>query len=63
MSRTSIIRFVEILEDTLIGSRVEVFDLAEGADVIKHPKFYFFDPGVLNGLLVNFVVSKDRLRL
>lgn len=61
VSRTSIIRFVEILEDTLIGSRVEVFDLAEGADVIKHPKFYFFDPGVLNGLLVNFVVSKDRI--
>ncbi len=61
VSRASIIRFVEILEDTLIGSRVEVFDLAEGADVIKHPKFYFFDPGVLNGLLGNFVVSKDRI--
>ncbi len=61
VSRSSIIRFVEILEDTLVGSRVEVFSLAEGADVIKHPKFYFFDPGVLNGLLGNFVVSKDRI--
>lgn len=61
VSRSSIIRFVEILEDTLVGSRVEVFDLAEGADVIKHPKFYFFDPGVLNGLLGNFIVSKDRI--
>lgn len=60
VSRTSLVRFIEILEDTLIGQRVEVFDLAEGADIIKHPKFYFFDPGVLNGLLSNFNVSKDR---
>lgn len=38
----SIVRFVEILEDTLVASRVEVFELAEGADLNKHPKFYFF---------------------
>lgn len=61
VSRTSIIRFIEILEDTLIGYRVESFLEAEDADVIKHPKFYFFDPGVLNGLLNNFNVSEDRM--
>ena len=61
VSRSSIIRFVEILEDTLIGYRVPVFEKAKSADTIKHPKFYFFDPGVLNGLLDNFTVSKDRL--
>lgn len=61
VARTSIIRFIEILEDTLIGQRVEVFSLAESADTIKHPKFYFFDPGVLNGLLSNFTVSPDRI--
>lgn len=60
VSRSSLVRFIEILEDTMVGQRVEVFQLAEKADTIKHPKFYFFDPGVLNGLLGNFVVSKDR---
>lgn len=61
VSRSSIVRFIEILEDTLIGSRVEVFLAAEAADTIKHPKFYFFDGGVLNGLLGNFLVSPDRV--
>lgn len=60
VSRSSITRFIEILEDTLVGHRVEVFAGAPDADTIKHPKFYFFDPGVLNGLLYNFTVSGDR---
>ena len=61
VARSSCIRFVEILEDTLVGSRLDVFQDAESADTIKHPKFYFFDPGVLNGLLDNFHVSNDRI--
>lgn len=61
VSRASCIRFLEILEDTLVGSRVETFKENHHADVIKHPKFYFFDPGVLNGLLNNFVPSSDRI--
>lgn len=61
VSRTSCIRFVEILEDTLIAERVSVFERADEADTIKHPKFYFFDVGVLNGLLGNFAVSQDRI--
>jgi hypothetical protein len=28
---------------------------------VAHPKFYFFDVGVLNGLLGNFEVSGDRI--
>lgn len=63
VSRSSIVRFIEILEDTLIGSKIEVFDLATTANTIKHPKFYFFDVGVLNGLLENFLVSQDRIGL
>lgn len=59
--RSSIVRFIEIIEDTLVGSRVEVFNKAHDANTIKHPKFYFFDPGVLNGLLENFNISKDRI--
>jgi predicted AAA+ superfamily ATPase len=36
-----------------------VFDSTD-ADIQKRPKFYFFDTGVLNGLLGNFVASGDR---
>lgn len=61
VSRSSSIRFMEILEDTLIGYKIPVFDKAENADIIKHPKFYFFDVGVLNGLLNNFTASADRV--
>jgi predicted AAA+ superfamily ATPase len=63
VSRTGTVRFVEILEDTLVAQRVEIFDEAEDADTIRHPKLYFFDPGVLNGLLGNFRPSPDRLGL
>lgn len=52
-------RFYEILEDTLIANRLEVFDQT-AADIVKRPKFYFFDTGVLNGLLDNFNASADR---
>jgi predicted AAA+ superfamily ATPase len=60
VSRTSCIRFTEILEDTLVAHRIFSFDGSPKADTIKHPKLYFFDPGVLNGLLNNFNVSEDR---
>jgi uncharacterized protein len=61
VSRTSSIRFVEILEDTLIAQRVTSFENAVTADTIHHPKLYFFDVGVLNGLLENFNPSADRV--
>lgn len=60
VSRSSAVRFVELLEDTLIGRRIHSFNESQ-ADVIAHPKFYFFDPGVLNGLLVDFHPSHERL--
>jgi len=60
VSRTSALRFIEILEDTLIAQRVDSHQEAGEADVIRHPKLFFFDPGVINGLLDNFNVSSDR---
>lgn len=60
VSRTSCIRFTEILEDTLVAHRVYSFDGGKKIDTVKHPKLYFFDVGVLNGLLNNFNVSEDR---
>jgi predicted AAA+ superfamily ATPase len=59
IERKACARFYDVLEDTLIASRLEVFDKTD-ADIKKRPKFYFFDTGVLNGLLGNFVASGDR---
>lgn len=58
--RTSSLRFYEILEDTLIAERIGSYQVV-GADTIRHPKLYFFDVGVLNGILNNFSVSADRV--
>jgi predicted AAA+ superfamily ATPase len=62
VSRHSCSRYYEILEDTLVGQRLWPFKpLVESIDLIKHPKFYFFDNGVYNGLLGNFIASLDRV--
>lgn len=50
------------LEDTLIASRLEVFDKTD-ADIKKRPKFYFFDTGVLfSGDGGRDLSPKDRAR-
>jgi predicted AAA+ superfamily ATPase len=61
VARQSAVRFFEILEDTLIARRVAAFPHAPEADLVKHPRYFFFDAGVLNGLLGNFTVSADRV--
>lgn len=61
VTRASAIRFVEILEDTLLVFRVEPFTRQHVRRIVQHPRFYFFDNGVLNGLLGNFGVSEDRI--
>jgi len=60
VGRVAAIRFLEILEDTLLGMRLESFGRELDINVVKHPKIFFFDPGIVNGLLGNFVVSTDR---
>jgi len=60
VARRSAMRYFEILEDTLIARRVDPPADVDG-DLVRHPKFYFFDPGVLNGLLGNFAASADRV--
>jgi predicted AAA+ superfamily ATPase len=61
--RQSVIRHFEVLEDTLIASRIENDpDLdPEIFDLIKHPRFYFFDLGVANALRGSFDLSGDRI--
>lgn len=54
-------RYFEILEETLIIRRCDSFAKSERKRLIQRPKFFFFDTGVLNGLLNNFTVSQDRI--
>jgi len=60
-SRMSAGRWLEVLEDTLLVHRVNAFAKSATRRLVQHPKAYFFDVGVLNGLLGNFVASADRL--
>jgi predicted AAA+ superfamily ATPase len=60
ISRQSATRYFEILEDTLIVNRCSSFAKSLRKRLIQHPKFFFFDTGVLNALLGNFVASNDR---
>jgi predicted AAA+ superfamily ATPase len=53
-------RYFDILEDTLIVHRVDAFAKSTRTRLVQHPRFFFFDTGVLNGLLGNFTVSDDR---
>jgi len=59
--RQSAVRYFEILEDTLIVRRTEPFTKSLSRRLVQHPKFFFFDVGVRNGLLGTFDVSADRI--
>lgn len=59
--RQSGVRYFEILEDTLIVQRCDAFSKSERKRLVQRPRYFFFDVGVLNGLLGNFVVSQDRI--
>ncbi len=59
--RQSAGRWFEVLEDTLLVHRSDAFAKSATRRLVQHPKFYFFDTGVLNGMLGNFVASPDRI--
>ena len=60
VNRSAARRYYDLLEDTLLCDRVEAFQKDE-IDLVKHPKYYFFDIGVVNGVLQNFKASADRV--
>jgi uncharacterized protein len=60
ISRASAIRYFEILEETLIVRRCSAFANSERRRLVQHPRYFFFDNGVLNALLESFSVSSDR---
>ncbi|MFA5139437.1 MAG: AAA family ATPase [Elusimicrobiota bacterium] len=59
--RQSAVRFFEVLEDCLLVRRLDPFGTQGRRRLVQHPRYFFFDCGVLNGLLGNFEVSGDRL--
>lgn len=59
--RNSVVRWIEVLEDTLLVRKVESFAKSATRRLVQHPKLYFFDVGVWNGLIGNFEVSNDRI--
>ncbi len=60
VDRSSAVRWFEILEDTLLVHRTDSFSKSTRKRLIQHPRFFFFDNGILNALLRNFVCSPDR---
>jgi len=61
VKRPTAIRFFELLEDTLILFHIDSFAKSESRRLVQHPRYFFFDNGVLNGVLKNFQVSEDRV--
>jgi predicted AAA+ superfamily ATPase len=59
--RQSVVRYFEVLEDTLLVLRAEAFSRSVRRRLVLHPRTFFFDNGVLNGLLGGFEVSADRV--
>lgn len=60
IERHSAVRWFEILEDTLLVHRVHSFAKSMRTRIVQHPRFFFFDNGILNALLRNFGASVDR---
>jgi predicted AAA+ superfamily ATPase len=61
IERTTAKRYFDILVDTLILYPIEPFTKSSRRRLVQHPKYYFFDVGVLNACLNNFNVSQDRI--
>jgi predicted AAA+ superfamily ATPase len=45
----------------LIVRRAEAFTKSARRRLVQHPRYFFFDTGVLNGMLGNFEPSPDRI--
>ncbi|MBI4309998.1 MAG: ATP-binding protein [Candidatus Omnitrophica bacterium] len=55
--------YYQILEDTLIGFRLEPWHKSVRKRLVSHPKFYFFDTGITNAINKRLTGSLDRERL
>jgi predicted AAA+ superfamily ATPase len=60
VSARTVRSYFEILEDTLIGFRLEPWRKSPRARLIAHPRFHFFDTGVTNALARRLTGDFDR---
>ncbi len=60
VARQSAARYFEVLEDTLVVQRAAPFARSPRRRLVQHPKYYFFDVGVRNGVVGGFDVAGDR---
>ena len=62
VAASTVTGFVEVLEDTLIASRLSGFEAKLRVRERRHPKFYFVDPGLVRALKGQFgpVASEER---
>ncbi len=51
--------YFQILEDTLLGFRLEAWRKSPRGRMVAHPRFYLFDPGVTNALNRRLTASLD----
>ncbi len=61
VARPTVARYFDVLEDTLLVHRVGPFTRSANRRLVQHPKFFFFDVGVRNGLLGSFQPDADRI--
>lgn len=61
VARPTVARYFDVLEDTLLVHRVGPFTQSANRRLVQHPKFFFFDVGVRNGLLGSFNPDADRI--
>lgn len=61
VTRATLQRYYEILEDTLLAYRIDAFAKSERRRLIQHPRYFLFDVGVYNALVGNFQASGDRI--
>lgn len=50
VNRNTVQSYVDVLEDLLLGFRLPVFARRAKRNLIRHPKFYFFDSGVYRSI-------------
>jgi predicted AAA+ superfamily ATPase len=61
IERMSAKRYFDVLIDTLVVHAIRPFAKSRRVRLVQHPRFYFYDVGVLNGALNNFDASNDRI--
>jgi len=50
VERRTVVNYIEILEDLLLGFQVPVFSRRARRKTISHPKFYYFDAGIFKSI-------------